>query len=137
MGRTVVRFTLSNSRDLDAVDEGRLAPEKVRKVEMDGVVDTGAARLILPSGVAAVLGLTPDGQSTVRYADHRRERRDVVRDAHVHLQGRGGVFKAVLEPARTDALLGAIVLEDLDFLVDSTAQRLVPRDPDTLVTEAE
>ena len=35
------------------------------------------------------------------------------------------------------ALIGAIVLEDLDLLVDCTNQRLVPRDPKYVVSEIE
>jgi hypothetical protein len=55
----------------------------------------------------------------------------------VPLLGRGGVFSALVEPDRTDALIGAIVLEDLDFLVDCTRQMLFPRDPDMIVSEVE
>jgi hypothetical protein len=51
--------------------------------------------------------------------------------------GRDSVFNAIVEPARESALIGAIVLEDLDFLVDCTGQRLVPRDPKQIVSEAE
>jgi hypothetical protein len=50
--------------------------------------------------------------------------------------GRDGVFTAVVEPKRRTALIGAIVLEDLDFLVDCT-QQLVPRDPRFVVSEVE
>jgi hypothetical protein len=38
------------------------------------------------------------------------------------------IFTAIVEPKRATALIGAIVLEDLDPLVDCTNQRLVPRD---------
>ena len=49
---------------------------------------------------------------------------------YVQLLGRHGTFTAIVEPRRTTALVGAIVLEDLDLLVDCTAeQRVVPRDP--------
>ena len=34
-------------------------------------------------------------------------------------------------------MIGAIVLEDLDFLVDCAKQCLVPRDPDYVVNEIE
>jgi hypothetical protein len=51
--------------------------------------------------------------------------------------GRHGVFTAVVEPKRESALIGAIVLEDLDFVVDCTTQRLVPRDPRYVVSEIE
>jgi hypothetical protein len=53
------------------------------------------------------------------------------------LQGRDSIFKAAVEPKRDTALIGAIVLEDLDFLVDCEKQRLVPRDPRFIVSEAE
>jgi hypothetical protein len=35
------------------------------------------------------------------------------------------------------ALIGAIVLEELDFLVDCTNQRLIPRDKRIVVNEIE
>ena len=38
---------------------------------------------------------------------------------------------------RTDALVGAIVLEELDFVVDCITQTLHPRDPDRIVSEVE
>jgi predicted aspartyl protease len=137
MGRVIVQFELSNNSDLKLMERGFLTPEKVRKVAMQGVVDTGSTRLVLPPGVAALLGLPVTGQATIRYADHRREPRDVVGDAHVQLLGRGGVFSAVVEPARSDALLGAIVMEDLDLVVDCTGQRVEPRDPNGIFAEVE
>lgn len=137
MGRTVAEFVLSNYADVHAVEAGQLAPDKVRKVTLQGIVDTGAARLVLPAAAVASLGLTPDGTATVRYADNRTAQRDVVRDAYVTLLGRSAPFRAVLEPSRTDALIGAIVMEDLDLLVDSAGQKLIRRDPNTLVTEIE
>jgi hypothetical protein len=137
MGRVVVQFELSNYYDLQQVEHGHLTPDKVRRVAMQGVVDSGSARLVLPEGVARQLGLPLTGYSTIRYADHRREQREVVKDAHVQLLGRGGVFHAVLEPARSDALLGAIVMEDLDLVIDCAGQQVLPRDPNTIITEVE
>ncbi len=50
---------------------------------------------------------------------------------------RTGVFTAVVESERTSALIGAIVMEDHDLIVDCTRQTLVPRDPERLVSEIE
>ena len=47
----------------------------------------------------------------------------------LQMLGREGTFTAVIEPKRETALVGAIVLEDLDLLVDCTSQRVIPRDP--------
>jgi hypothetical protein len=53
------------------------------------------------------------------------------------LLGREGIFNAIVEPDRTDALVGAIVLEDLDLIVDCATQSVHPRDPDSIISEVE
>ena len=85
---------------------------------MRAVVDAGATRLVLPAAVAEQLGLTPSGEVDVRYADGRSERRPLVGDIHLSYIGRSGLFNAIVEPQRQSALIGAIVLEDLDLIPD-------------------
>ena len=85
----------------------------------------------------ATLGLPPAGQVTVKYADGRREPKGIVGDVELEIQGRSSVFTAVVEPGRSDALIGAIVLEELDLLPDCTRQVLIPRDPSGLFAEIE
>jgi predicted aspartyl protease len=101
------------------------------------VVDTGASRLVLPQGVIALLGLPSGGRATVHYADRSSQKREMVNDAFVQLLGRGGVFNATVEPNRTAALVGAIVMEDLALIVDCGKNELVPRDPNGIVSEIE
>lgn len=137
MGRVVVDFEVSNYSDQIAVNEGRLPPEQVRKMVVSGIVDTGATRMVLPENVVQFLGLPIVDRSTVRFADQRKAERNVVSNAYVELLGRSGMFKAVVEPNRPDALIGAIVMEDLDLIVDCSGQKLIPRDPNTLLTEIE
>jgi predicted aspartyl protease len=137
VGRFSVQVTIANSDDVADARRGKIAPDAVRKVTIDGVVDTGAARLVLPKQIATELGLPIKGKSRVRYADQRTAVRPVAQSVWLELLGRDGVFKAVLEPHRTDALIGAIVLEDLDLVVDCTTSQLLPRDPTTIITELE
>ena len=93
--------------------------------------------LVLPQAVVKRLGLPPGNPILVRYADGRRAQRAGAEGVYVEVLGRHGTFTAVVEPRRKTALLGAIVLEDLDLVVDCTAQRLVPRDPRSLTSEIE
>ena len=137
MGRFSVEVELCNNRDLLLAEDGSLAPDKVRRVRVRGVVDSGAARLVIPKSVARQLGLKVTGKVGVRYADGRKAVRPVVDNVHVLLQGRSSVFKAAVEPKRESALIGAIVLEDLDFLVDTAHERLLPRDPKMIISEEE
>ena len=73
----------------------------------------------------------------VHYADGRRAQREGADGVYVQLLGRHGTFSAIVEPRRKTALVGAIVLEDLDLLVDCKSQRVVPRDPHGAIHEVE
>jgi predicted aspartyl protease len=137
MGRFSVQFVVANNRDVVRLSPGDRIPGQVKHITLSGTVDSGAARLVLPQRVVDELQLQPDGETTVRYADQRRERRLLVSNVWLELLGRHGVFSAVVEPDRNDALIGAIVLEELDLLVDCTTQSLHPREPDSILTEIE
>ncbi len=138
MGRFSVEFEIANNEDLVEARLGHRDPAKVRRKIIKGVVDSGATRLVLPGAVAKELGFPVKKQKVkVRYADGRRNLRQEVGGVHLELLGRTDVFSAVVEPKRDSAWIGAIVLEDLDFLVDCTKTRLVPRDPDYVVSEIE
>ena len=129
MGRFNVEFVVANYGDMALADRGLLPADKVRRHTISGVVDCGAARLVLPQAVVKQLGLSAADQITVKYADGRRAQRRQAKGVYVELMGRDGTFTAIVEPKRETALIGAIVLEDLNFLVDCQNQRLVPRDP--------
>ncbi|HEX5446141.1 MAG TPA: hypothetical protein VFW87_20100 [Pirellulales bacterium] len=137
MGRVTVEFQVaSNKTVLDARAAGvPWAPADV--VELTGTIDTGATRLVLPAKSVAHLNLIPAGQAKVRYADGRSATRDLVSNVWLSLLGREGVFSAIIEPDRDTALIGAIVLEELDLLVDCATQTIHPRDPDRIVSEVE
>jgi predicted aspartyl protease len=137
MGRFAVEVNLANHEDAILVKAGSLEPDQVRRVRVSGTVDPGASHLVVPKSVATQLGLSSAGKATVHYADRRKAIRDVVKDVDVELLQREGTFKAIVEPRRTDVLIGAIVLEDLDLLVDCTSQTLQPRDPHRIVAELE
>lgn len=135
MGRFSVEFEVTNYQDVIRAESGVIPVEQVRRVRLSGVVDTGATRLVLPAATVAALGLRETGQVTVRFADGRRDQRVLVADAQLEIVGRSSVFTAVVEPGRDDALIGAIVLEELDLLPDCTQGALVPRDPRGIFAE--
>jgi predicted aspartyl protease len=137
MGRVTVDFVAANNRDVVSLADGDRVLDHVKHLVVSGVVDSGAMRLVLPQRVVDGLGLKVDGETMVRYADNRREKRRMVSNVWLELLGRHSVFTAVVEPNRNDALIGAIVLEELDLLVDCPTQSLYPREPDSTLTEIE
>ncbi len=137
MGRFSIEFEVANFEDMVKAKNGNLDPQKVRRRKIMGVVDSGASWLVLPGKVAKELGIPVKGKTRARYADGRKAIRTEVSPVFVRILERDDVFSAVVEPRRESALIGAIVLEDLDFLVDCKHRRLVPRDADYVVSELE
>jgi predicted aspartyl protease len=137
MGRVIVDVALTNFTDKALAKVGALPADQVRHLTVSGVVDSGASYLVLPESVTTALGLSVTSKANVQYADGCKTVRPVVGEVNLELKGREGIFKAIVEPDRQTALIGAIVLEDLDLLVDCRRQTLIPRDPDAIVAEIE
>ena len=137
MGRFSVELEIANNDELAAARLGLLPAEQVRRETIMGVVDSGATKLVLPEDVVKRLGLPLGDSVKVRYADGRKAKRVGAEGVYVRLLGRHGTFSAIVEPKRKTALVGAIVLEDLDLLVDCGAQRVIPRDPSGATFEIE
>jgi predicted aspartyl protease len=137
VGRFSVEFEVANNDDLALVRRGLLEPDQVRRETIQGTVDSGAIKLVLPQTIVKRLGLPLGDKVKVRYADGRRAQRREIKGVFLQLLGRDGIFTAMSEPKRETALIGAIVLEDLDLLVDCVAQRVIPRDPRGAIYEIE
>ena len=62
---------LTNDYDFALAEAGALDPKRMRTVEVEGLVDTGATTLMLPADVVQRLGLPTRGYRKVRMADSR------------------------------------------------------------------
>jgi predicted aspartyl protease len=137
MGRVLVKLMVANNQHVQMAKVGALDPSKVIWFELEAVADSGATHLVLPTDVAERLALPKGDDVIVRYADRRSTKKPTVEEVRVELLGRQGTFRAHLEPDRSTALIGAIILEDLDFLVDCKNQKLVPRDPNVMIEDVD
>jgi hypothetical protein len=66
MSRFFVTFEVANNDDLAAVRRGDLEPDKVRRVMLSGLVDSGASRLVLPKAVVEQLSIIIPSRSFCR-----------------------------------------------------------------------
>jgi clan AA aspartic protease len=135
MGEVRVKARLTNAVDEALVRRGLLKPEQVRSCDVDALVDTGAVQTVLPSQVAARLGLGVRRQRVAEYADGRKETVDVTEPLVVELEGRDTLEEALV--LGDEVLIGQTVLGKLDLFVDCQGQRLVPNPahPDQAVTK--
>ncbi len=125
MGRTTEKVEVQNYGDIFNVSLGKLDESQVRTAEVDAVVDTGATYLCLPPLVIEQLGLLYSHTRDVKTANGSVQRR-VFKGADVTIQGRNEEMSVMENDESTPPLIGYVVLETLDFVVDPKAKQLIP-----------
>ncbi len=126
MGRATEKIRLTNF----------VEPEK--SVEVEALIDTGATMISAPQKVVDELGPRKMREKTVLYGNGETEVRSIYGVVTVEIKGRAAEFDGLAEPKSTRALVGQILLEDLDLIVDPGARKLIPnpRSPDVPMVEA-
>lgn len=134
MGAVYTQVKLTNAIDEALISRGLLASRLLRQCEASALVDTGAVYLVIPAAVVQQLGLRILGQQLARYADGREEVVGVTEAILVELEGRQTTEDALV--LGDVVLIGQVVLEKLDLLVDCKNQKLIPNpeNPDYSVT---
>lgn len=130
MGEIIATMELENAGDRVAFEEGFRQESEIRRTRVDGIVDTGAAVLVLPQNVTERLGLKQRRTVFVTDADGRKEERPVAGPVTVQIGNRGMSTDCVVGPPLGETLIGQVILERLDLIADCANQRLQPRVPD-------
>ena len=124
MGKIVVRIRLTNRND-EVLNLAKARKAEPRHAEVEALVDTGATRLYLQTGVIKTLGLQRLG--TVKSQTANGEcLRGKYGTVHLELMGRGENFDLVEVPDSVSNLLGQVPLEMLDFVINPKTQELTP-----------
>ena len=105
--------------------------------EVEAVIDTGATMLVLPQSVVDELGLRKTGDRRVKYANNQTRVKPVYRGVILSIKGRDGIFDVLAEVEGSEPLVGQIVLEALDLVIDLTTKTIIPnpRSPDMPMVE--
>src|SRR5437899_1269548 len=128
MGEVRIKVRLFNNADANAAAEGKLAPHRIRTVEADAMVDTGAVRSCIPASLLAQLGIRPYDRVTVELADGRKSDVGLADGVRFEIMERRSSDDALI--LGDEVLIGQTLLEKMDLLVDCARQRLVPAHPE-------
>jgi len=124
MGQVHVRVVLTNHREAVMARLGQLDASRVHRYETEALIDTGAVRSTIPAAVAERLGLFRLRKTDAKYADGRVEEVDMTEAVTVEILGRETEMNPMI--LGEQILLGVMVLEGLDMMVDCNRNRLVP-----------
>ena len=98
-------------------------PEK--SMEVEAVIDTGATMVVLPEDIVEELGLRKMREVKVRYANNKVETKPIYGVVNIELKGRSANLDVLVEEKRSQPLIGQVLLELLDLIVDKT-RKLIP-----------
>jgi predicted aspartyl protease len=128
MGDVYVEITLENYIDRILFQRGYLEHGRVRLEKVRVLADSGSTMLVLPQDLVERLGLEIRPEKIiVTFADERKEARPVAGTLTVRVGDRSMETDCVVNPPASEPLLGQIILERLDLLVDCKEGKLVPR----------
>jgi len=122
MGHVKTKIIIRNLYDVERLAEGEISAEDVRQEELEALVDTGATSMCLPASTIRRLGLRKIDECDIRTANGIVRRS--VYTADIEALGRRSPFQVTEVPDDCPALIGVIVLEAFDLVVDPTTETL-------------
>ena len=118
MGEIKVRVNLENDGDVFMYKKGKIKKQEIRKVEIDALVDTGAVMVLLPQDVVEALGLSKIDRAIVTLANEQKVELDVAGTVSLTLMNRTMKTDCLVGPPQCESLIGQLVLERLDLILD-------------------
>lgn len=125
MGRVTEKLLVKNYVDVANASAGIIKPEQIRMLETDAIVDTGATYVCLSRKNIETLGLPFHNTINIKTANGKASRR-TFEGAKIELKGRSFVMEVMENDEDTPALIGYLLLEALDFVVDPKTQSVIP-----------
>ncbi|MBI4376275.1 MAG: aspartyl protease family protein [Elusimicrobia bacterium] len=127
MGEIRAKVHLENHDDRVLFKVGRIMEKEIRAKEIEAVVDTGAVMNLLPQDLVEALGLETIGRTVVTLANDQRIELNVAGHATLTVAGRSWLTDCLVGPPGCEILLGQLVMERLDLIVDPLRRTLTPR----------
>lgn len=136
MGLGCAEIELVSGDDLALHRHGIIQEEKIKRVSVNALLDSGAYMLVINDHIKEQLGLVVLEERVAKLADDTERRVDVVGPIEIRFANRRTIANAIVFSSTTEVLLGSIPMEDLDVLIDPKKQRLIvnPENPNIPLT---
>ncbi len=130
MGEVKIDVELENFVDRALADQSNGTGVEVRSFKTRALVDTGAVMGMVPRDVVEHLGVPLKQTVIVSLADERKSEMSVAEGITIKIGDRGTTVPCLVGPPNCEALIGQVVLEVLDLVVDCPEKRVIPN-PDS------
>ena len=127
MGEIRVTVKLENDGDLYMYRQGKIKKKEVRSAIADVLVDTGAVMMLLPQDLVEALGIERRDRAIVTLANDEKIELDVAGMVALTIGNRRWTTDCLVGPPQCEPLIGQLVLERLDLIIDPLKRTITPR----------
>ena len=125
MGTVHAEITLKRARDVHNRAEGLIKDQDTHETTVKAIVDTGAMSLVINEEIRQKLALNIVGEQGALLANGEWARCKIAEPVEVHWKNRKMTCDAVLLPGAKKVLMGVILLEGMDLMVNPVTQEVV------------
>lgn len=125
MGLVYAEIELINADDLALVRRHHMDIDEVKRMWVTALVDTGSYMLCINESIQEQLQFPIVEKRKGQLADGSIQEFDVVSSVELRFKNRRTMCNAMVLPADSEVLLGAIPLEDMDVLIHPQRQELI------------
>jgi len=125
MGLIYAEIELINGDDLAYVRKSIIDPTEVKRMWVNALVDTGSYMLAINENIQEQLQFPVVEKRKAQLANGHIVECDVVGSVELRFKNRQTTCRAMVLPADSEPLLGAIPLEDMDVLIHPLRQELI------------
>ncbi len=124
MGLVYADIEFTNLADETLCEEGYLPLEKIRKMQVNIMADSGAIRLTINEDIRSKLGLRKRTSMDVLLADGSKRKLEVAGPVKIKFKERDCITDAFVLPNNEEPLLGAVPMELMDLIIIPAAEKL-------------
>lgn len=117
MGLIYADLELVSADDIAFQRKGYIEKKSIKKINITALVDSGAYMMCINEHIKNQLDLMKIGTSEAEMADGTIAKVDVVGPLIVNFKNRTTSCNAMVLPGKSEVLLGAIPMEDLDVVL--------------------
>ena len=125
MGLGYADVELISGDDIVLHRHGFLMEDKIKRINISALADSGAYMLVISERIKDQLDLTVIETQVFRLANETEIRAEVVGPVEVRFENRSTTVRAAVLPGDVEVLLGSIPMEDMDVVIDPKRQRLI------------
>lgn len=124
MGLVYADVEITNLADETLCEEGYLTIDKIRKMSVKIMADSGAIRLTINEEIRSKLGLRKRSAMDVLLADGTKRTLEVAGPVKIRFKDRDCITDAFVLPNNEEPLLGTVPMELMDLIIIPSAEKL-------------